>query len=579
MGAFVRAVVQGRGSGESERSKGDRAGFGYSPVLSRGGPEAEELLPCGLFLSALCAAAGSLIWTAILLTPTGAAEWYLRDAATPATTMLALVLSFVVPTAVWQATLIAATRHPVIASLQMHGALVETNIIVGVGTLLLAATGSPFFLREATTWLAVRTMLGCGACKWASGDVSWRNGTAMHYHYWTMPLPNRLSALAHRAPDWLHRASVTATFIVELPLPFLALVPCRSTRLLGFLGFSGLNAVINVTGNFGFLGMITQVQALPLLLDPGYHDALSPWLLVHLAATLAYVGISLPPTLATFSDPFEVPVLRSLVPAGWTRTSAALDSIEDFVDDHVRPAPLLATASSLYRRARLVRVVNRYAKFASMTKHRHELIFEARDGAEDPWLELQCRWKPGHLLAVPGTTAGVLPELDWMLWFAALGVERKLGFTSDNRLRAPHGDELGDTWVATFVEHLLRGTPAVIDLLAAPYPFASSPPSQIRVQLYEYQFAHPASQAHYRRLGVPPLVTEEGGARDGDTGRIWRRSLAGTVLGPVRLTQTGMEPVPTASSSLTSSDSSSRSSSGLRSRSRHRLATSGGDEE
>lgn len=37
-------------------------------------------------------------------------------------------------------------------------------------------------------WLAFRLMLGSGLCKITSGDKTWRNGTALTYHYWSQPM-------------------------------------------------------------------------------------------------------------------------------------------------------------------------------------------------------------------------------------------------------------------------------------------------------------------------------------------------------------------------------------------------------
>lgn len=45
-----------------------------------------------------------------------------------------------------------------------------------------------------------RIMLGCGACKYSSGDFAWRDLTAMSYHYQTQPLPSPFSWYFHHAP-------------------------------------------------------------------------------------------------------------------------------------------------------------------------------------------------------------------------------------------------------------------------------------------------------------------------------------------------------------------------------------------
>ncbi|HET7535270.1 MAG TPA: lipase maturation factor family protein [Candidatus Didemnitutus sp.] len=68
------------------------------------------------------------------------------------------------------------------------------------------------------------------------------------------------------------------------------------------------------------------------------------------------------------------------------------------------------------------------------------------------------------------------PRLDWQMWFAALAYPQR------------------ERWVFNLMERLLRGEPAVLDLLAA-NPFPHQPPRQIRAVLYEYKFTSPAERA------------------------------------------------------------------------------------
>lgn len=43
----------------------------------------------------------------------------------------------------------------------------------------------------------------------ASGDRSWRDFTALAYHFWTQPLPNRLSYYVHRLPMVCLKVSIS----------------------------------------------------------------------------------------------------------------------------------------------------------------------------------------------------------------------------------------------------------------------------------------------------------------------------------------------------------------------------------
>ncbi|MBV9492170.1 MAG: lipase maturation factor family protein, partial [Verrucomicrobia bacterium] len=61
-------------------------------------------------------------------------------------------------------------------------------------------------------------------------------------------------------------------------------------------------------------------------------------------------------------------------------------------------------------------------------------------------------------------------RLDWQMWFAALddvGVER---------------------WFLNFLERLLQGSPAVLNLLQT-NPFPDKPPRYVRARLFQYHFS------------------------------------------------------------------------------------------
>jgi hypothetical protein len=62
----------------------------------------------------------------------------------------------------------------------------------------------------------------------------------------------------------LFSIQVFAIHLVELPLPFF--VFGNSTcRAIAFVGTVGMNAAINITGNFGFLGIMSCVECIFLL--------------------------------------------------------------------------------------------------------------------------------------------------------------------------------------------------------------------------------------------------------------------------------------------------------------------------
>jgi len=58
--------------------------------------------------------------------------------------------------------------------------------------------------------------------------------------------------------------SVIATHIIETPLSFLVFGGAYC-RLLAFLLFASLNFMINISGNYGFLGLMTTIHSLSLI--------------------------------------------------------------------------------------------------------------------------------------------------------------------------------------------------------------------------------------------------------------------------------------------------------------------------
>ena len=61
-------------------------------------------------------------------------------------------------------------------------------------------------------WLLFRLMFSSGAVKLLSGDPTWRDLTALEYHYWTQPLPSPLSWLVHQAHPGIHKLSCAIMF-------------------------------------------------------------------------------------------------------------------------------------------------------------------------------------------------------------------------------------------------------------------------------------------------------------------------------------------------------------------------------
>ncbi len=137
-------------------------------------------------------------------------------------------------------------------------------------------------------WLLFRLMFLSGLVKLLSGDSSWRDGTAMNYHYLTQPLPTWTSYWAYQLPAWFQWLSVWIMFGIELLSPFLIFagdVPDflsrlsartiggerlnlgRRSRQAAFIFLTSLQLLITATGNFGFFNLLAMLLCVSLLDD------------------------------------------------------------------------------------------------------------------------------------------------------------------------------------------------------------------------------------------------------------------------------------------------------------------------
>jgi predicted DCC family thiol-disulfide oxidoreductase YuxK len=288
-----------------------------------------------------------------------------------------------------------------------------------------------------TRLLVFRFMLLSGAVKLESGDPTWRDLTALDYHFETQPLPTRLAWYADHLPSALLHGGVFATFVIELALPFLIFAP-RNLRRVAACGFVLLEVLILLTGNYNFFNWLTIVLCFGLLDDR--------MLGVKIAATA-----------------------RASAPAPWRFVLAAMALLGALqIHQTIGRSGIAAWEAGVLRAVDPFQLVNSYGLFAVMTTWRDELVVEGSvDGAA--WQELPFKFKPQKLDEAPRWVAPYQPRLDWQMWFAAL----------TSREGAP--------WFDNFAFRLLSGAPAVWALLDTS-PFPNGPPRMIRVLRYRYQF-------------------------------------------------------------------------------------------
>jgi predicted DCC family thiol-disulfide oxidoreductase YuxK len=318
----------------------------------------------------------------------------------------------------------------------------------------------PRLARWLLWWLLLRLMLLSGAAKLLSGDETWRNLTALFYHFETQPLPTWIGWYAHQLPTWVKRVSCAILFVIELGGPFLLLLPRRARHLGAALQVS-LQALIALTGNYTFFNLLTAALCLLFFDDLFWANArkrlrgvgfLDPAAPAKPQMRWCPAGLLFPAAVTSFSLTAIV-TLTTLFP-----TQRAFQALE------VMPNAALPFRS-----------FNRYGLFAMMTKERPEIIIEGSDDGRT-WLPYEFKAKPGDLKRRPGFVAPHQPRLDWQFWFAALE------------------DPAENRWVTSFCVRLLQGSPDVLTLLAA-NPFPSRPPRLVRAVLYDYRFTDRTTRA------------------------------------------------------------------------------------
>lgn len=299
-------------------------------------------------------------------------------------------------------------------------------------------------------FLLFKLMLSSGAVKLLSGDITWHDLSALHYHYWTQPLPTPLGWLAAQLPDWYQKFCVAIMFFIELVVPFFIFVPGK-LRLIAAFSMILLQVLILVTGNYTFFNWLTILLCL-LLLDDALLEKIK---LVPLSGLFRSLIARASPRRGGFWDKARSIVLVTLI---------ATLTIGHNLSFAPEPIKFFSYVLSPWY------ISNGYGLFAVMTTSRKEIIVEAsQDGTN--WMPYEFIFKPGDVHRAPPWVAPYQPRLDWQMWFAALGTRRD------------------SPWFAHFVFRLLQNSPDVRALLLSE-PFNGKPPKFVRASLYDYQFTN-----------------------------------------------------------------------------------------
>ena len=302
-------------------------------------------------------------------------------------------------------------------------------------------------------WLLFRLMFESGVVKLSSRDPTWRNLTALQYHYETQPLPTWISWFAHQLPSWIQKSSTLVMFFIELVIPFLIFIPGRARRF-ACCSILILQILILLTGNYCFFNLLTIALCL-LLLDDSDLERLTParW--------------RKEPTPPNAAPPRPLCRLAATIPL---TLLVALTSIMQYAGTFRRSVDYPRWMISTYVWLSPFRTFNNYGLFAVMTTNRREIVVEgSNDGIH--WQAYEFKYKPGRLNHHPAFVEPHQPRLDWQMWFASLGHYRQ------------------NPWFLNFCLRLLQGSPEALSLLER-NPFPGKPPRYLRAVSYDYHFTN-----------------------------------------------------------------------------------------
>ncbi len=115
-------------------------------------------------------------------------------------------------------------------------------------------------------WLVFRLYFLSGAVKLLSDDPTWRNLSALGFHWHTQPLPTPLAWYADKLPSAIQHSVTAAALGIEIVIPFLIFFP-RRIRIFGAWCLIGMQVAILLTGNYGFFNLLTIALTLFLFDD------------------------------------------------------------------------------------------------------------------------------------------------------------------------------------------------------------------------------------------------------------------------------------------------------------------------
>ncbi len=397
----------------------------------------------------------------------------------------------------------------------------------------------PIFARYLLIALLAKLMLESGIVKFtsfgANNENTWRDLTALDFHYWTQPLPHGLSPWIDSLPSWFDQFSLISMYAIELFLPILLFFPGNLRRIAVF-GQIILQIAILISGNYGFFNMLTLCLCVHLIDD----RVLTKLFIKHCKQCINNkkdAGLGKNTAHKSLAVNF---IQTSFIIVAWFFFAVTTYGhlARDLKGKQQDPILEIDTewTNEYTNFIRPTRAFNSYGLFRVMTTTRPEIILEGSlDGKT--WRPITFRYKPTDPTQTPEFAGFHMPRIDWQIWFEGLNYERYASHPFSRRLyhkflstialggsiddfqdfgniigsneyqafiQAPphvrqrvlqnynsllHAFESRSLWFGELLEAIFEHRPEIMKLLAENLEDLPPMPNHLRVSLAHYRFA------------------------------------------------------------------------------------------
>tara|TARA_B100000073_G_scaffold341683_1_gene343422 strand:+ start:4336 stop:6372 length:2037 start_codon:yes stop_codon:yes gene_type:complete len=278
---------------------------------------------------------------------------------------------------------------------------------------------NPPILGRWLLWLLVfKLMFESGVVKFTfygdDGSNTWRDLTALNYHFWTQPIPSWISYYIDKLPLIFDKLALMFTYFCELVIPFFIFFPRKLRRLSG-LFLIIFQLLIILSGNYGFFNILTIIICITLF-DDQFLKRLHNKKFIRLSNNvekLVYFqkikfGFSLA-LLICFLYTFLVFMGRDF--QGNMASNINKNEKRSLFGQKIIDA------------AQVSRSMNAYGLFRVMTTTRPEIFIELQS-QDSSWSNVDFNYKPGVEKKRPKFFFPHMPRLDWQMWFEALYLQR-----------------------------------------------------------------------------------------------------------------------------------------------------------